>query len=326
MRYWWVNQNQTHRQELEGGYLWSPKRNANDARNPFYEFMREVAPGDVVFSFVDTKIIAIGIVTSYCYGNPKPAEFGDAGTYWNTIGWRVRVTFSRLDRQIRPKDHMGLLQRVLPSKYSPLQPSGNGNQGVYLTTVPEALAQTLIGLIGNEATNLVRSQAAINPFSERSAETADLEMWENHIEQDIQEEPDLSETERQSLVIARRGQGLYKQRVMQVESRCRITKVDNPAHLRASHAKPWRDCANNHERLDGENGLLLTPSIDHLFDRGFISFEDSGQLIISPVAHGPSLQKMGITTDAPVNVGQFSEGQRQFLDYHRNSVLLMALH
>jgi hypothetical protein len=326
MRYWWVNQNQTHQHEIEGGYLWSPKRNANDARNPFYEFMREVAPGDVVFSFVDTKIIAIGIVTSYCYGNPKPAEFGDAGTYWNMIGWRVRVAFSRLDRQIRPKDHMGLLQRVLPSKYSPLQPSGNGNQGVYLTAVPEALAETLIGLIGNEATNLVRSQAAVNPFSERSAETADLEMWENHIEQDIQEEPDLSETERQSLVIARRGQGLYKQRVMQVESRCRITKVDNPAHLRASHCKPWRDCVSNEERLDGENGLLLTPSIDHLFDRGFISFEDTGRLIIAPVAHLPSLQRMGVPTDQPVNVGEFSEGQRHFLDYHRNSVLLMALH
>jgi hypothetical protein len=37
MRYWWVNQNQTFRHEIEGGYLWSPKRNANGARNPFYE-------------------------------------------------------------------------------------------------------------------------------------------------------------------------------------------------------------------------------------------------------------------------------------------------
>ena len=54
MRYWWVNQNQTFRQETAGGYLWSPKRNANGARNPFYETMREVSPGDVVFSFVKT--------------------------------------------------------------------------------------------------------------------------------------------------------------------------------------------------------------------------------------------------------------------------------
>jgi hypothetical protein len=88
------------------------------------------------------------------------------------------------------------------------------------------------------------------------------------------------------LVTARRGQGIFKERVMQIEKRCRITRVENPVHLRASDCKPWRD-SNNKERLDGENGLLLTPSIDHLFDRGFISFEDSGILIVSPVAHLP---------------------------------------
>ena len=86
---------------------------------------------------------------------------------------------------------------------------------------------------------------------------------------------------------------------------------------------PWR-VSNNEERLNGENGLLLTPSIDHLFDRGFISFEDAGNLIISPVAHIESLRRMGIETENTVNVGAFSEGQRAFLDYHRNSVFLQA--
>ncbi|HEY6375567.1 MAG TPA: HNH endonuclease, partial [Edaphobacter sp.] len=61
MRYWWVNQNQTHRQEISGGYLWSPKRSQGDRRNPFYESMREVSPGDLVFSFFDTHIYGIGI-------------------------------------------------------------------------------------------------------------------------------------------------------------------------------------------------------------------------------------------------------------------------
>jgi putative restriction endonuclease len=93
---------------------------------------------------------------------------------------------------------------------------------------------------------------------------------------------------------------------MLIESSCRITKVENPVHLRASHCKPWRD-STKQERLDGENGLLLTPSIDHLFDRGFISFEDKGRLIISPVAHLPSLRKVGVMTGEPVNVGAFSE-------------------
>jgi predicted restriction endonuclease len=99
--------------------------------------------------------------------------------------------------------------------------------------------------------------------------------------------------------------------------------VDNPVHLRASHCKPWRD-ATNEERLNGENGLLLTPSIDHLFDRGFIGFEDNGMLIVSPVAHRPSLQRMGIETERVTNVGGFTSGQKQFLDFHRNSVFLRS--
>jgi hypothetical protein len=98
---------------------------------------------------------------------------------------------------------------------------------------------------------------------------------------------------------------------------------DNPIHLVAVHCKPCRD-STNEERLNGENGLLFTPSIDHLFDRGFIGFEASGRLVISPVAHLPSLQRMGVETRGVVNVGGFTGGQRRYLDFHRNSVLLRA--
>ena len=130
MRYWWVNQNQTHRLEIGGGYLWSPKRNANSTRNPFYESMREVAPGDLIFSFVDTHIVAIGIAASYCFESPKPAEFGQVGMNWERVGWRVRVRFTRLTHQIRPKDHIDLLRDSLPRRYSPLRPNGDGLQSV----------------------------------------------------------------------------------------------------------------------------------------------------------------------------------------------------
>jgi len=77
-------------------------------------------------------------------------------------------------------------------------------------------------------------------------------------------------------------------------------------------------------RLDGENGLLLTPSIDHLFDRGFISFEGDGRLLVSPVAHGPSLGRMGVETGAAVEVGSFSAGQRRYLEFHREQVWLRS--
>ena len=126
-----------------------------------------------------------------------------------------------------------------------------------------------------------------------------------------------------AVVQARRGQGLFKQRVMQIERACRITGVNREEHLRASHCKPWRD-ATNEERLDGENGLLLTPNADHLFDRGFIGFEDNGDVLISPVAHLESLVRMGLDPRKPPNVGKFASGQRKFLDFHRENVLLRS--
>ncbi len=149
-------------------------------------------------------------------------------------------------------------------------------------------------------------------------------MWERTLERQVTNDSSIRETERQALIRARNGQGLFRDRVSKIETKCRVTGVENPVHLVASHCKPWRD-SNNEERLDGENGLLLTPSIDHLFDRGFIGFEDNGKLIISPVAHKPSLQRMGIEVAKVVNVGGFTSGQKQFLDFHRNAVLLQSM-
>jgi hypothetical protein len=152
----------------------------------------------------------------------------------------------------------------------------------------------------------------------------DLDVWEGRLEQRVTEDASIPETDRIALIRARRGLGLFRERVGRIETRCRITGVENPAHLVASHCKPWRD-ASNEERLDGENGLLLTPSIDHLFDRGFIGFEDGGRLIISPIAHRPSLQRMGIDANKAVNVGTFTTGQKTFIEFHRSSVLLQSI-
>jgi putative restriction endonuclease len=319
MRYWWVNQNQTYRHEVAGGYLWSPKRNANGARNPFYETMREVAPGDLVLSFVDTRLVAIGIAKSYCWESPKPTEFGTAGQNWEDVGWRVRVEFTQLLHQVRPKDHIDVLRPLLPDRYSPLQSNGNGLQSIYLAEIPDLFAEVLFGLIGREVDAIRAASSAVEPIP-----ADDLDTWEVKIERRIDEDATITETNRLALVQARRGQGLFRDRVARIERRCRITGVENPTHLVASHCKPWRD-ATNEERLDGENGLLLTPTIDHLFDRGFIGFEDDGRLILSPVAHRPSLERMGISVTAPTNVGSFTSGQRAFLEFHRQSVLLQSI-
>jgi hypothetical protein len=321
MRYWWVNQNQTYRHEVRGGYLWSPKRKANGGRNPFYDFMREVAPGDVVFSFADTFIRAIGFAASHAYEAPKPLEFGQAGAYWDTIGWRVDVRFVELRLPLRPTEHMDALRPLLPRRYSPLRPQGGGLQNVYLTVLSDTFAARLIDLMGAEAHNLLAGHRAAEEL--RLQPAIGLIEWEEHELNRVREDARLTETMRQAVVMARRGQGLFKERVMQFEHSCRITGVTRIEHLRASHCKPWRD-ASNEERLDGENGLLLTPNADHLFDRGFIGFENNGDLLISPVAHTESLARMGLPTRRSRNVGRFSQGQRRYLEFHRENVLLRS--
>jgi hypothetical protein len=318
MRYWWVNQNQTFRQETAGGYLWSPKRNANGARNPFYETMREVSPGDVVFSFVKTRIAAISVAQSYCWESPKPAEFGTTGQYWENVGWKVLVNYTSLLHQVKPKEHMAVIGPLLPPQFSPLRATGAGYQR-YLTRLAPELAGVLAGLIGAEAQSLIGG-LVVGALMQTND---DLDYWEHRLEAAVETDTSLPPPDREAIIRARRGQGLFKQRVMEIENHCRITRVTNPVHLVASHCKPWRD-SNNQERLSGDNGLLLTPSIDHLFDRGFIGFEDNGELIISPVAHRPSLDRMGIDTTGTVNVGGFSSGQKSFLDFHRKMVLLQA--
>jgi len=322
VRYWWVNQNQTYRHEVPGGYLWSPKRKSNGGRNPFYDFMREVAPRDVIFSFADAHIKAIGIAASHAYEAPKPLEFATVGAYWDRIGWRVDTRFIELKGPIRPGDHMSVLGPLLPPKYAPLQPNGVGMQGVYLTLIPESLAGAVIDLIGYEARILLRPLrvASINPSAQP---TIGLFEWEEHELTEVRNDKHVPETIREAIVLARRGQGLFKSRVMDREHACRITGVDRIEHLRASHCKPWRD-ASNEERLDGENGLLLTPNADHLFDRGFISFGDSGDVLISPVADPGSLMRMGLNVRQPPNVGSFTQRQQGFLGFHRDNVFLQS--
>jgi putative restriction endonuclease len=104
--------------------------------------------------------------------------------------------------------------------------------------------------------------------------------------------------------------------------RGRVTKVDEPRHLKASHIKPWRD-ATDTERLDGANGLLLSPHIDHLFDDGYITFSPNQELVIVPEVREKLLDAWGI--DAGVRVGDFSREQNAYLDDHRANVFKREL-
>jgi len=127
----------------------------------------------------------------------------------------------------------------------------------------------------------------------------------------------LGRVQKKQLTMSRIGQGVFRRNVERLERRCRITGVASKTHLRASHIKPWRR-STNEEKLDGNNGLLLAPHIDHLFDRGYISFADNGQLRLSKNLDKATLNKWHIPSRT--NVGSFNKDQRRYLNYHRRYV------
>ena len=143
----------------------------------------------------------------------------------------------------------------------------------------------------------------------------DLE--DNQHEAELQSRNDISETEKSQLIRARRGKSVFRSRVSLIELKCRITGLSSLIHLRASHIKPWR-LSSAHEKLDGNNGLLLSPHVDHLFDRGYISFAANGSLLVSAQITSEILAAWNIEPN--FNVGDFLPEQEIYFQYHRDNV------
>ncbi len=307
MRYWWVNQNQTYKFEVPSGFLWSPKTRSDGGQNYFYKTMTEVRPGDLVFSFCDTYIKAIGVVQRQAVTAPKP-DFRTAGSNWANEGWYVEVEFIELENPFKPKDYMDQIRPLLANKYAPLQENGSGLQGIYLTEISAEFGN-LIELLSRADLPHIQQELAPAPEDESEYEI-NLEIEARKLDGDL---------EKIQITKSRRGQGIFKANVRMIENHCRITGVNNIKHLRASHIKPWSK-SNNDEKLDGFNGLLLSPHVDHLFDRGFISFKNTGEILVSKELNPKILQQWSIHSGK--NAGLFQSNQCTYLEYHREEVFL----
>ena len=135
----------------------------------------------------------------------------------------------------------------------------------------------------------------------------------------IENYANLQETERSAIVKSRIGQGLFrKELIKKYNSSCVITGISEKKLLIASHIKPWAVCTNA-ERLNVENGLLLSPTFDKLFDCGLISFADSGRILISSQLSAEVVSKLHISATDTFNL-KASQELKQNLEYHRDVV------
>lgn len=129
---------------------------------------------------------------------------------------------------------------------------------------------------------------------------------------------DLSQTEKYQIAKARIGQGKFRRLLIEEGAFCPFTQVDDFRLLIASHIKPW-NIANNSERLDPKNGLLLTPTYDKLFDKGFISFTKNKELMVSSKLDRANISKLGLEHNSVLSSLNI-EGREQYFAYHRREV------
>lgn len=305
MRFWWVNHKKTFKKEIEGGYIWSPKSEKDGARNQTYINLTETSPNDIVFSYASGKMRAIGIVAGKCQESERPTAFGKTGEQWDSSGWLVQVNWSVLDNPITPKMHVLYIAPLLPQRHSPIRTNGDGNQKCYVAEISSGLASVLLKLI--EAENIAVSDILID-------------VRDSIIEEEEKgriEKASIPETEKEQLIKARRGQGLFRIRLEKIENACRLTGLRDKQLLIASHIKPWRK-SNDIEKLDGNNGLLLSPHVDKLFDRGWISFSDKGEVLCANGNIRRIMMLWGLDPDK--NIGKFNMKQKKYLSFHRKHI------
>jgi HNH endonuclease len=307
--FWWVNHSHTARHELAGSYLWFPRKNPKSkARSESDKNTQRLLPGDVIFSFADDGIGAVGVALGGAREAAKPTEFESIEQYADVkTGWLVPVRYMLLASPLRPQDHSGELSLVLPRKHSPILATGSANQHMQLASVPPLMSAILQRLLGGELERIVGTitDAVGRSLAEETAEAV------------IQQRTDIGPTQKSELLKARHGQGGFRESVERNEHSCRITGVLDRRHLWATHIKPWCDC-DDAEKLDGFNGLLMSPHIAHLFERGYVSFSDEGDLLISQELNPVVLENWHIAPS--LNVGAFRPEQCYFLDFHRREI------
>lgn len=127
-------------------------------------------------------------------------------------------------------------------------------------------------------------------------------------------------TEAERLVTQRIGQDIFREALLDYWGGCcAVTGIALTPVLRASHMKPWAQCENDAERLNVFNGLLLVANLDALFDRGLISFEDTGAVLISPRVSEECRTQLHLS--AELRLRWVASHHMPFLSWHREQLL-----
>lgn len=291
-----------YQHERDGGYLWAPKADSGGGTVYHWENMKKVQKGDLIFSSNNRRIVSVNVALSDCYDSEQPQGLDE----WNRDGWRVDVHYHALDSPIVIDQHIDRILLMQPVKYAPFNVKGLGNQGYLFEITPE-LAYYLLGLSGVSRLYGIERDVDV--------------MWQQYLRSEMEETEALAErlpdkTEREQITKARIGQGVFRSQLLVRYEGCVLCGLSHPELLIASHIKPWRS-STREERMDKNNGLLLCPNHDALFDRGLITFSDDGDLLVSDDLSEVDRFALGVRSGQAISMSMVSTS---YLKWHRENV------
>ncbi|MDB2073987.1 HNH endonuclease [Clostridium paraputrificum] len=297
MNYFIVFQNKSYKEEMKGGYLWAPQKTKKGHEIFHWTNMTKVKDGDIIFSMYKRNLVSINIANGIAVDAIRPSDL-DKTNLWEEQGWLLKAEYNVLENPVSVSDNIDEILELCPRKYSPFTANGTGSQG-YLFEIGRGFGEYLLKL-ANDINNI-----DINIISKEEKEYIE--------DMDSILDKFKDETEKERLVKSRVGQGLFKNKLLTKSCQCAICGLNIKSLLIASHCKPWGK-ANNKERLDVSNGLLLCPTHDALFDKGLITFKENGYIIISKQIEKDQYKLLNI--DKYVRL-DFISKQLPYIKYHR---------
>ena len=283
-QYFWVNQ-KTYPEESKGSYLWAPKKDKGNRSPWHWQTMTEIKKGDVILNYYKQTIVSYCIANTEAYDNPIPTNL-DKENQWDRDGFMVDAEYYKLENPIYIPASINILGDLFPSYQSPYSVEANRGNQIYLAKISQNLAHKILSLSNENYISELNED-----YDERNLVTSKL-----------------------ATTNVRLIQGKYRRELIRRwKGKCAVTGSDELRALIASHIVPWRE-SNNFEKGDVNNGLLLSPLYDALFDKGLISFNDNGEILISKELKNNTIL-LRVSKDDKIN--ELREGNLKYLKRHR---------
>lgn len=298
VNFYWVNIGTSFKEVAEFKFLWAPKNTLNQKGQSIidagWKAVPNVKKGDIIFCNYQGSLIHVSVATKDAYESERPEN--RSFDQWKKDGYKIDIDLHTLACPIANNDFKDEFIPMFNDKCAPkLFAQNKSVSQKYMVKLPSAAGVFLLGLVGDDALNIQDSIASNSTMgsNQKAPEGYDKEVTAK----------------------ARVGQGKFRQDVMAIwNDTCAVTGLNIKMLLTASHILPWQ-LSEPHQKVDKFNGLALSPNIDKLFDKGFISFNEKGKILIKNSLSASSLKAVGV--DKKMAIKNLTEEHLAYLREHR---------